>query len=183
MIDSPTSGLPHHLFEYVSSIVPIVNVDLIAHRPERGIIMSWRDDGYYGPGWHLPGGCLRYKESLISRLHKVAESEIAVKSVLTDVTWIGAYQCMHATRDIRGHFITFVYSAVLENEDIPVYSQSHLNGLRHGDVYFHLRWPDNVISQHERYSRVFNNILNAQRPDIGDANLLEEYGGLNEIWL
>ena len=69
-------GLPNHLFQYVSSITPIINVDLVIHNPKKGIILSWRADNFYGPGWHVPGGIIRFKENIVDRLHKVARKEI-----------------------------------------------------------------------------------------------------------
>ena len=60
-------GLPSHLFEYVSSITPIINVDLLVHNPSEGIILSWRSDKFYGPGWHVPGGIIRFKENFLEK--------------------------------------------------------------------------------------------------------------------
>ena len=49
-------GLPEELFLYVSSITPLVNVDLLIKDDRGRALLTWRDDSYYGPDWHVPGG-------------------------------------------------------------------------------------------------------------------------------
>ncbi len=45
-------------------------------------MLSWRDDPYAGTGWHIPGGIIRFQETLETRIHKVAQTELG-----TDVTF------------------------------------------------------------------------------------------------
>ena len=48
-------GLPQHLFDYVSSIVPMINIDiLLITRRKKSFPLIWRDDGW--ASWHIPGG-------------------------------------------------------------------------------------------------------------------------------
>ena len=47
-------------------------------------MFSWRDDEQCGAGWHLPGGCVRLKETLEQRLHVCAKSELGT-DVLCDM--------------------------------------------------------------------------------------------------
>ena len=81
---SPERGLPQEVFLEVSSIIPIPNVDLLLLNDEGKILLSWRDDIYYGKGWHLPGGCIRFKETMLDRVHKTALAELGC-DVLVDV--------------------------------------------------------------------------------------------------
>lgn len=71
----PRNGLGEELFLEVASLTPIVNVDLLIIKNKR-ILMSWRDDEQCGRGWHIPGGCLRLKESLEHRVHLCALNEL-----------------------------------------------------------------------------------------------------------
>ena len=75
-MDKANNGLPNHLFRYISSITPLINVDLIVCDPKKGFLLSWRSDEYYGPGWHIPGGIIRFKENFIDRLYFVAKNEL-----------------------------------------------------------------------------------------------------------
>ena len=53
-------------------LTPLVNVDLLIKDSGR-TLLTWRDDEFYGPGWHIPGGILGFKERALDRLAKVAE--------------------------------------------------------------------------------------------------------------
>ena len=48
-------GLEEEIFIAVSTIIPIVNVDLLILDSQNHILLSWRDDVYFGKGWHIPG--------------------------------------------------------------------------------------------------------------------------------
>ena len=79
----PAEGLGDQLFLAVASLTPIVNVDILIVK-EGKILLSWRDDEQCGAGWHLPGGCVRLKETLEQRLHVCAKSELGT-DVLCDM--------------------------------------------------------------------------------------------------
>ena len=59
---NPTEGLPEELFVFSSTLIPLVNVDLLVTNENGQLLLSWRDDIYHGKGWHLPGGCVRLRE-------------------------------------------------------------------------------------------------------------------------
>lgn len=61
---NPSSGLPDELFFYISRVTPMVNVDLLIKDEDGRTLLSWRNDQYAGKGWHLPGGIVRFKETL-----------------------------------------------------------------------------------------------------------------------
>ena len=54
--DDPRRGLPDDVFLFVSRIVPLVNVDLLIQDDRSRTLLTWRDDEFFGPGWHVPGG-------------------------------------------------------------------------------------------------------------------------------
>ena len=74
-------GLEEEIFIAVSTIIPIVNVDLLILDSQNHILLSWRDDVYFGKGWHLPGGCIRYKETMAQRIQKTAMNEIGTRVI------------------------------------------------------------------------------------------------------
>jgi colanic acid biosynthesis protein WcaH len=75
----PTKGLPHELFVFATTLIPCPNIDLFITDKKRRLLLTWRDDEFYGAGWHIPGGCLRLKETLDERVQKTALDEIGTK--------------------------------------------------------------------------------------------------------
>ena len=45
-----------------------------------GTLLTWRARGNYDPGWHVPGGIIRVKETFDRRLEKVAMLELGVRA-------------------------------------------------------------------------------------------------------
>lgn len=73
---NPCRGLPYDLFLFSTTLFPFINVDLFVENKNRQLLLSWRDDKYYGTGWQIPGGIIRMKETIEERIHKTACSEI-----------------------------------------------------------------------------------------------------------
>lgn len=107
-IERPTGGLPETVFRLTSSLVPMVNVDLLIRNRRGETLLTWREDGLYPPGWHVPGGIVRYKESLAARLRAVARQELGVR-VHFDEAPLSIAEIVASDRRIRGHFISFLY--------------------------------------------------------------------------
>ena len=76
------AGIGKNLFESISRLTPAVSVELIIKsQDEQSTLLTWRDDEFYGPGWHVPGGVVRFKETLSSRVEKVLKQEIAAPAL------------------------------------------------------------------------------------------------------
>lgn len=73
---NPTQGLPEKLFIFGTTLIPVSNVDLFITNEKGQVLLSWRDDKYYGKGWHIPGGCIRLRESWLERIQKTAVAEL-----------------------------------------------------------------------------------------------------------
>ena len=107
----PAEGLGDQLFLAVAPLTPIVNVDILIVQ-EGNILLSWRDDEQCGAGWHLPGGCVRLKETLEQRLHVCAKSELGT-DVFCDMKPVLITENIEPKRDMgRTHFISFLYQCV-----------------------------------------------------------------------
>ncbi|MFC1957446.1 NUDIX domain-containing protein [Chloroflexota bacterium] len=149
-IPNPAVGLPEELFLYISRMTPLVNVDLLIKDEKGRTLLSWRDDEYAGKGWHVPGGIVRFKESLETRLKKVAETEIGA-----DVSYerepMAIKELIHTGRKTRSHFISILYKCFLPGTFAPPNK-----GLSHKDRGY-LRWhdacPDNLIEVHKIYRK------------------------------
>ena len=148
---NPMKGLPEEVFLLISQLTPMVNVELLINDKKKGTLLTWRDDDFYGPGWHLPGGIIRFKEEALTRINKVAKSELGA-TVMHENSPIEVHEIMNNERDIRGHFISLLYLCQLKSDlqkDNEFNDNFPVNG--------HWRWfkkcPENLISQHERYRK------------------------------
>ena len=149
IIHNPQDGLPEELFYFASSITAMVNVDLLIKNKKKQTLLIWRDDKYYGPGWHIPGGIIRFKETFSSRVHKVAESELGM-SVNHKSEPITIKELFAKKRNIRGHFITLLYECWPETD--PDIRKKYSGGdPLHGQWSWHNKSPKNIIKQHACY--------------------------------
>lgn len=73
---NPVKGLPIDLFEFATTLLPFVNVDLLIQNDNGQLLLSWRDDKHYGVGWQIPGGIIRMMETIDERIQKTAIREI-----------------------------------------------------------------------------------------------------------
>ena len=78
-IPNSKTGLPQEAFYFVSQLTPMINVDLLVKNKLGQTLLTWRDDKFYGPAWHIPGGIIRFKEKIGDRINKVAENELGCK--------------------------------------------------------------------------------------------------------
>lgn len=141
--------LPEEVFLFISRFTPMVNVDLLIKDENGRVLLSWRDDPICGSGWHIPGGVIRFKEKLETRIKKVAKTEIG-KEVKFNPKPIAVNQiiCDHNT---RGHFISILYKCFLSGK----YALKN-KGLKETDVGY-LKWhdycPANLIKGQEIYRK------------------------------
>jgi hypothetical protein len=56
------------------TVSPELSVDLPVQDDIGRILLTWRHDVAYGPGWHIPGGIVRYKERAMDRIQPLASS-------------------------------------------------------------------------------------------------------------
>lgn len=150
------SGLPEEVFTLVSTLVPIANVDLFIRDHKCRILLSWRNDEFFGKGWHIPGGCIRFKETMLERLQKTADKELQTKVHVNPVPL--------AVRDVivgkneeepkkRAHHLAVLYDCRLPKE-----YEINNNGLSETDAGY-LKWfekiPDNILKVHDCYRDIF----------------------------
>lgn len=152
----PREGLPVELFEWISSMVPIPNVDLMIINNKKQILLSWRNDEYYGKGWHLPGGCIRFKESIEERIQRTAIAEIGTEVITDAVPLAVKDMIMGKFSDIpfkRAHHVALLIKCTLPNDFII-----NNHGKDYDDMGY-LEWfdkiPENILDVHDIYFDVF----------------------------
>jgi colanic acid biosynthesis protein WcaH len=150
-VPNPSMGLPDELFYYVSRITPLVNVDLLIKDENGRTLLSWRNDQYAGTGWHVPGGIIRFRETLETRIEKVAETELGMSTISFEPAPVALNQVITHDRDIRGHFISLLYRCFVSSTFAP-----KNEGVAMGDrgyVMWHDHCPDNLLKFHEIYRK------------------------------
>ncbi len=142
-------GLPHDVFLLLSRLTPMVNVDLLIHDAAGRALLTWRKDAFYGPGWHVPGGIIRFKETAAARIAAVARSELGAE-VRAEATPCRVSEIMSTRRDVRGHFISLLYRCTLITP--PHKGLKFAGGVpNNGTWQWFERCPDNLIPAHEIY--------------------------------
>lgn len=147
-------GLPEEVFELTSSIVPMINVDLL-FQDERGrILMIWREDPICGCGWHIPGGIIRFKESIEERLLKTAQNELGTQ-VWFDPKPMAINELM-MPYDLRGHFISLLYRCYLSDSFPKFPAAGSKERYQAGDICWHSTCPQQwVKGQRKVYGDLF----------------------------
>src|SRR3954468_12500882 len=140
-------GLPEEVFRFVSRLTPLVNVDLLVKDGEGRTLLTWRDDHFYGPGWHVPGSIIRYKEPAIDRVHQCAREELGAE---VDPTLMPIFVMESIVGDrTRGHFISLLFECRLltgphQGRRTPPATRAP------GQWQWHARPPANLISERAR---------------------------------
>jgi colanic acid biosynthesis protein WcaH len=147
------NGLPQDAFYLVSRLTPLVNVDLLVCDANDRVLLTWRDDKFYGPGWHIPGGIIRFKETAAERIALVAHTELGAE-VATEVRPCRISEIMSTSRDIRGHFISLLYRCTLMSPlDLSLKASGQM--LQNGMWRWFEQCPDNLIPVHDIYRDCF----------------------------
>ena len=136
--------LGKELFEFCSSIVPAVNVNVLLVNSEGKYLLTWRDDEFYGPGWHIPGGVVRHKETLANRVKQVVKTECGYDEFFELPACPElAQEIFSEERCIRGHFISLLYT--LRAVDVSI-----SNSLTGPGRQFFSKVPQNLIVQRQQ---------------------------------
>ncbi len=155
-VPNPSEGLPDEVFFFISKTTPLVNVDLLIKDENGRTLLSWRDDQYCGKGWHVPGGIVRFKETLETRVKKVAKGEIGV-NINFDPIPIAVNQLIHPELDRRNHFISILYKCFLSSTFVP--QNKGLTNKDKGYLMWHDSCPTNLIKYHGIYRKYINQKL------------------------
>jgi len=147
-IVDPTVGLPEEIFLFASRITPLVNVDLLVRDGQGRTLLAWRSDTFSGHGWHIPGGIVRFKETVEDRIQKVAQRELGT-AVDFHPQPIAINQLMHPSRHTRGHFLSLLFHCSLPPDF--VLANHTCKPEEPGYLQWHDCCPANLIHVHEVY--------------------------------
>lgn len=151
-VDNPKEGLPEEIFLLTTELVPMVNVDLLIRDDKGRILLSWRDDDFYGPGWHVPGGIIRLKETLEERIRKTALNEIGTE-VIHGNSPIEVLQIIDDKAERRGHFVSLVYECRLTDKMVVL--NKGCTKREPGYLEWFETFPEDMIPEHYVYKKYF----------------------------
>lgn len=148
-VENPAEGLPEAVFQFVSRMTPLVNVDLWIRNEAGHSLLTWREDGFYAPSWHVPGGIVRFQERLADRILAVAAGELGT-TVKFDPDPVAMNEFILPNQKTRGHGISFLYGCSLLSA--PNQTLRYLQGdPKPGQWAWHKSCPDNLIEVQEAY--------------------------------
>lgn len=147
-ITEPEKGLGEELFLFVSTLTPMVNVDLLIKDQGGRTLLLWRDDSYYRAGWHVPGGVVRYKERFSERIRAVSRTEVGA-DVVFEPQPRAVNEIIHPDWKERGHFISLLFGCRLVGYPAP---RREAHGTpKPGQWRWHEGCPNDLIEVHEIY--------------------------------
>jgi colanic acid biosynthesis protein WcaH len=122
---------------------------LLIQDQQNRTLLTWRDDDFYGSGWHVPGGIIRYKEHAADRIRKVAREEIG-SAVEFEPSPLIIIEAISRERE-RGHFISMLYRCRLDTEPDPARRAG--DQPKRGEWKWHTRAPDDLLPIHRVYAQ------------------------------
>ena len=145
-----SKGLPEEVFLMTTRLVPMINVDLLIRTPE-GVLLTWREDKHFVPGWHIPGGIIRFMEKIETRLDAVAFSELGAM-LKPEKKLLNIHEFFYPELSSRNHFISLLYEVELASQ-VTVPRCTNLAAPRHGEYAFFPKAPENLLEPHEVYRK------------------------------
>jgi colanic acid biosynthesis protein WcaH len=149
----PRRGLPEEIFLLVSRLTPLINVDLLIQDDDARTLLTWRDDEYFGAGWHLPGSIIRYKEFAVDRVRVCAREELGA-SVECDAVPLLVAEAIDAAQRTRAHAISLLYRCHLTSS-LDERRKAGAGPLVAGQWRWHDRCPPDLIASQQQYARFF----------------------------
>jgi len=102
------SWLPQKDFEFIYERVPRLCVDLVIYIDYRGVYLTRRTQDPHLGKWHLPGGAIRFKESIQNAIVRIAKDELGIYP--DHPKFSGLIEFPNETRDGKPyHSVSIVY--------------------------------------------------------------------------
>ena len=152
-ITNPIKGLPEEVFLFLTRISPVINVDLLIRNKKGQILLTWRKKGEkFLPGWHIPGGIIRFKEKIDKRLKLTAKNELGCKVKFKKNPI--EFSELHLNQKNRSHFISLLFDCMII--DGPDKKLKYRKGKPQSGQW---KWfdscPKNIIQPHKRCKKYF----------------------------
>ena len=164
-IGQPHPGrLPLDLFLLVSRLIPLFTVDLWIQNEDGSVLLTWREDEFFGRGWHVPGSALRLGETTQHRLHECAREELGAEIEAEPLPFDLMEEIQPHIRDgtdpkarDRAHNVSAAYRCRLLTPPDPARAYRPETGQppQPGQWAWHPRCPDELLAVHRCYEKHF----------------------------
>ena len=154
-INNPKKGLPDEIFLFLGRISPLINVDLLIKNKNNETLLTWRQkEESFKAGWHIPGGIIRFKETIDSRLNQVAKNELNTL-LKKNNKFIAVNEIMLKQKN-RSHFISLLYRCYLKK--MPDLNLKYLGKKKPkiGQWKWFKSCPNNLLKPHIIYKKYIN---------------------------
>jgi ADP-ribose pyrophosphatase len=150
-LTNPKKGLPKEIFLFLTRISPMINVDLLIKNKKKQTLLVWRQKGEkYKEGWHIPGGIIRFQETIRDRILNTAKNELGSK--VTYKTQPIFYNEIRLKQKNRSHFISLLFECKIVTG--PKKNLKYIKGLpKVGQWKWHDKCPKNLIKPHSNYRK------------------------------
>lgn len=170
----PENGLGEDLFLFSSTLMPVVNVDLLVVNEKGQVLLTWRDDPHCGTGWHIPGGCIRFGETAMERAEKTAQQEFGCgvrlePEILHVFEIFTRHERPIKDQNERSHFVTLVLSG-LAPADLDTENQTVQPG-QPGFMKWFSTLPDELLQVQNCYREQWETIQRKLKGRFYDGNL------------
>jgi ADP-ribose pyrophosphatase YjhB (NUDIX family) len=147
-------------FDQIYSRVPRLNVEVVVETPS-GIVMTKRNIEPNKGQWHLPGGTLRFGESLREAASRVARQELGVEVEVGDILGYIEYPRLNA-EGYRGWPIGVAFLAQITAGDLRAVEQAD-------EVACFRALPGNVFADQVTFLTDHGLVTKAPRPVVEPA--------------
>ena len=153
-IENPKNGLPYDIFLFFSRNTPLINVDLLIKNENSKVLLVYREDEFY-KGWHIPGGIIRFRETIEERIKKTALNELGC-NVDFKKEPISINELIHKDRNNRGHFISILFSCKLKGLPDKKNRCLDIQNPKNNQWMWFSKAPENLLEVHKIYKRIIN---------------------------
>ncbi|MBI3974219.1 MAG: NUDIX hydrolase [Chloroflexi bacterium] len=154
-VGDPRRGLPLEVFLLFTRLLPLFTVDVWLQDEQERVLLTWREDEWFGRGWHVPGGALRLRETVAERLRTCAREELGAEIACEESPFALLEEIQPEGTD-RTHNVAAAFRCRLLTGPDPARGWDPQQGPpRPGQWAWHRRCPDDLLPVHRVYERFF----------------------------
>lgn len=134
-------------YNFIFSQIPRLCVDIVIKNKD-GVLLSWRDIQPAKNTWHLPGGRVYFRETLVNAVKRIAKQEVGLKVAPRKILGVIEY-----TKEVQNghkrHTVGVVFQATPTGGNLKGSSQAK-------KIEFFKKLPPKTLQFHAKFLRKHN---------------------------